>query len=346
MADENRTASRHLEESLRKEPYKYGFFQLMRLLECAYKDKPRLGRSTRPVDDPVRLGQEVSLTFESSTLSSFTQGKNGLPPRLTGRFLGLFGANGPLPLHLTEYVRERIHHYRDHTLARFADMFHHRMMCLFYRAWADTEPAVNFDRPESDRFAGYVGSLAGLGLESLHERDDMPDLAKLYYAGYLSCQAKHAEGLRAMLADYFRLPVNIEEFVGEWLDIQASDLTRLGETPRTGELGVSAILGSRVWACQHKFRIRLGPLSLAEYQSLLPTGYRIGQLIAVVRNYIGDELVWDVNLVLKREQVPGTRLDGQTGLGWTSWLGDRHESADADDLMLNPLWNGLTATQA
>jgi type VI secretion system protein ImpH len=341
MAGENRTASHHLEESLAKEPYKYGFFRLMRLLECAYRDKPRLGRSARPVDDPVRLGQEVSLAFESSTLSAFTPGKDGLPPRLTGRFLGLFGTNGPLPLHLTEYVHERIHHYRDHTLARFADIFHHRMLCLFYRAWADTEPTVSFDRPESDRFADYVGSLAGLGLESLHERDAMPDLSKFYYAGYLSCQAKHAEGLRAMLADYFGLPVGIEEFVGEWLDIPASDLTRLGETPRTGELGVSAILGTRVWACQHKFRIRLGPLSLAEYQSLLPNGYRIGQLIAVVRNYIGDELVWDVNLVLKKEQVPGTRLDGQTGLGWTSWLGDRRENTDADDLLLNPFWASL-----
>ncbi|MGR9117607.1 MAG: type VI secretion system baseplate subunit TssG, partial [Gammaproteobacteria bacterium] len=246
MAGENRKKAYHLEASLEKEPYKYGFFQLMRLLECAYHDKPRLGHSVRPVDDPIRLGQEVSLTFESSSLSSFTPGKGGRPPRLRGRFLGLFGTNGPLPLHLTEYVHERVHYYRDHTLARFADIFHHRMRCLFYRAWADTEPAVSFDRPESDRFSRYIGSLAGLGLDSLQERDAMPDLAKFYYAGYLSGQSKHAEGLRAMLADYFRLPVSIEEFTGEWLDISDSDVTRLGETPRTGELGVSAILGSRV----------------------------------------------------------------------------------------------------
>ena len=183
-------------------------------------------------------------------------------PLLKQRFLGLFGTNGAMPLHLTEYIHERIHFHRDTTLAGFADMFHHRMTCLFYRAWANTEPTVSFDRPESDRFSTYIGSLSGFGSNALHERDAMPDLAKSYYTGFLSCQSKHAEGLRALLADYFRLTVSIEQFVGEWLDIQNGDLTRLGETPRTGELGCSAILGSKVWGCQHKFRHSFWALEL------------------------------------------------------------------------------------
>jgi len=337
MADEKRTALFAIEEALAKEPHKFGFFQLMRLLECVYSEKPRFGRSTRPVDDPIRLAQEVSLSFESATLTAFVRGKNGLPSRLLGRFFGLFGTNSPLPLHLTEYVRERIYYNRDHTLARFADMFHHRMLSLFYRAWADTEPTVSFDRPESDRFAIYIGSLSGLGADSLKKQDAMPDLAKLYYTAYLSGHTKHAEGLRAMLADYFGFPVVIQQFVGEWLNIQQTDITRLGQTPRTGELGVSAVMGSRVWACQHKFRILFGPLNLSEYHSLLPNGERLDQLIAIVRNYIGDELVWDVNLILKKPEVPRSKLDGKSSLGWTSWIGKRKTNKDADDLRLNPL---------
>ncbi|GAB4267878.1 MAG: type VI secretion system baseplate subunit TssG [Methylomicrobium sp.] len=317
----------------------------MRLIECAYRDKPRLGQSTRPVDDPIRLGQDVSLEFETSSLTSFVPGEDGAPPKLNGRFFGLFGPNGPMPLHLTDYIRQRIHFHRDHTLKRFADLFHHRMLCLFYRAWADTEPTVSLDRPESDRFGAYVGSLSGIGTEAFAARDAMPDLAKLYFVGYLSCQAKHAEGLRAMLAEFFRLPVSIDEFVGEWLVIQEKDQTRLGDTPRTGELGISAILGSRVWSCQHKFRIRLGPLTLNEYCSLLPGGDRLEQLIAIVRNYIGDELSWDVNLILKKDEVPKARLGGYSVLGWTSWLGDRHSEADADDLTLNPFWGKLVDEQ-
>lgn len=339
MADPTRTAATSLETALEDKPYCYGFFQVLRLLECAYKDKARFGESQRPSLEPsIRLGQEVSLTFETSTLSSFTRRKSGLMPLLKQRFMGLFGTNGPMPTHLTEYIRERIHYHRDHTLSGFADMFHHRMICLFYRAWANTEPTVSFDRPESDRFSIYIGSLSGFGSDALRERDAMPDLAKFYYTGFLASQNKPAEGLRALLADYFRLGVSIEQFVGEWLDIQHSDLTRLGETPRTGELGCSAILGSIVWGCQHKFRICFGPLSLSEYLSLLPNGYRLEQLVAIIRNYIGDELSWDVNLVLKKDQVPSAQLGAFTQLGWTSWLGERDSEFDADDLRLNPFW--------
>jgi type VI secretion system protein ImpH len=342
MADEIRTAASRLEVALQKEPYRYGFFQVMRLLECAYKDKARFGRSQRPGLEPsIRLGQEISLTFEASTLSTFNLRKPGLMPLLKQRFFGLFGTNGPMPTHLTEYIRERIHYHRDHTLAGFADMFHHRMICLFYRAWANSEPTISFDRPESDRFSNYIGSLAGIASDAMPGHDAMLDLSKYHYIGFLASQNNPAEGLRAMLADYFGLKVSIEQFVPEWLDIQQSDLTLLGETPRTGELGCSAILGSRVWGCQHKFRIHFGPLNLNEYLSLLPDGFRIDQLIAVIRNYIGDELSWDVNLILKKDQVPSAQLGEATRLGWTSWLGERGSEHDADDLRLNPFWGGL-----
>jgi type VI secretion system protein ImpH len=338
MANETRTAATSLENSLQQEPSRYGFFQVMRLLECAYKDKARFGQSQRPSHEPtIRLGQEVSLTFETATLSSFSRLKTGLP-LLKQRAFGLFGPNGPMPLHLTEYIHERIHHHRDHTLTGFVDMFHHRMICLFYRAWANSEPTVSFDRPKSDRFSTYIGSLAGLGANSLRNRDAMPDIAKFHYIGLLSSHSKSAEGLRAILADYFRLTVNIEQFTGEWLTIQDSDLTRLGESPLTGELGRSAILGSKVWGCQHKFRIHFGPLNLSEYMSLLPNGYRLEQLVAIIRNYIGDELSWDINLVLKKAQVPQAQLGETTHLGWTSWLGERSSDHDADDLRLNPFW--------
>lgn len=342
MDNKNRATASNLEESLQKEPWQYGFFQVMRLFECAYKESTRFGQAQRPgTEPPVRLGQEVSMTFETSTLSSFSLRKEGLKPLLKQRFLGLFGTNGPMPTHLTEYVRERIHFHRDHTLSGFADMFHHRMICLFYRAWANTQPTVSFDRPETDQFSTYIGTFTGLGLDAMRERDAMPDLAKSYYAGFLSCQSKHAEGLRALLADYFRLKVSIEQFVGEWLDIHPLDLTRLGESPRTGELGCSMILGSRVWACQHKFRIRFGPITLSEYLSLLPGEYRLEQLIAIIRNYIGDELSWDINLVLKKDQVPNVQLGETSRLGWTSWLGERNSEIDADDLKINPFWGKL-----
>jgi type VI secretion system protein ImpH len=364
MDNETGTAASRLDDALQKQPHRYGFLQAMRLIECAYSYKVRFGQAPRPSHEPpIRLAQQVSLNFETASLVSYSKRKLGLVPLennflgffgperpnkayvavnvLKQRFFGLFGTNGVMPLHLSEYIYERIYRYRDYTLAAFADMFHHRLTCLFYRAWANNEPTVSFDRPHSDKFSTYIGSLAGFGTESLRERDAMPDLAKFYYTGFLSCQSKSAEGLRALLADYFRFPVSVQQFVGEWLTIQTSDLTRLGESPLTGKLGQSAVLGSQVWGCQHKFRVQFGALTLNEYNSLLPNGNRLAQLVAIIRNYSGDELSWDVQLILKKHQVPQAQLGATTQLGWTSWLGERHSDRDADDLKLNPFWGRL-----
>ena len=338
MAGTDRQTAHHLDErirSLEKNPYKFGFYQALRLIECLYKDRPRLGMSRRPVDDPVRLAQEPLMTFESCSLSAFEPGKDGTPHRLKVRLLGLLGPNGPLPLHLTEYALERRRVKGDCTFIGFLDIFHHRMLSLFYRAWANNEPTVSFDRPESDRFSDYVGSLAGLGMSALRKRDHISDQTKFYYCGRLSSQTKCAEGLQAVLTDYFNLPTDIQEFVGEWVRLPQKDIWRLGMDKTNGTLGQSVIVGLKAWACQHKFRIILGPLSAEDYERLLPTGDRIRRLVSLIRNYAGDELAWDVNLILKREEVPAVRLDGNSRLGWNSWLGKRSAENDADDLVLN-----------
>jgi len=327
-----------LEILLQQNIYQADFFSIMRFLECAYRDKFRFGQAQRPsVEAPIRLGQTVSLTFEASSLTEFSR-KNSAMAVLKQRFFGLFGTNGPMPLSLTDYICERGYRHQDFSFARFADMFHHRMLSLFYRAWANTEPTVSFDRPEQDDFSRYLASLVGLGTEPLRNRDAMPDVAKLYYSGFLACHSKSATGLSAILSDYFRLDVRVEQFVSEWLEIAEADLTRLGESQRTGELGISAVLGARVWSCQHKFRLRFLGLNLVQYQHFLPTGQAIKEVVAMVRNYTGDELSWDMRLILQKEDVPSVQLNGQFHLGWTSWLGQRHSDKDADDLTLNPFW--------
>jgi type VI secretion system protein ImpH len=281
------------------------------------------------------------------------------PDRLNVHFFGLFGPNGPLPLHLTEYALSRAGE-RDHTLTRFADLFHHRLLCLFYRAWAESQPVVHYDRsrvafrppshapdgssvpdPPSalkdalheDRFSRYLGSLFGLGLDSLRERDAMPDRAKLLFAGLLSCQTRHADGLKIIIAEFFGVPAQIQEFVGEWMDIAPHEQTRLGMHEQAGHLGLSTVLGERVFGCQHKIRIVLGPLDLAFYRAMLPGEYGLVELAAILRNYIGDEFAWDVNLVLRQTEIPPLKLDGGAQLGWTSWLGEKN--GDAEDVILN-----------
>ncbi|MBU0754424.1 MAG: type VI secretion system baseplate subunit TssG [Planctomycetes bacterium] len=339
MAGENRTAPHIMTflEELKAHPYKFGFYRAIRRLDSLSPDKPRVGWSMRLTDEPVRLRQEPSLAFAPSTLASFKPGAEGRPHQLSQFFFGLFGPNGPLPLHLTEYARQRSRSFDDPTLSAFADIFHHRLLAFFYKAWASSQPTVNFDRPATDRFQVYLGSLCGLGMPAFRDRDDMPDLAKFYFCGRLSGQTRSKEGLAAIISGYFQVDAEIEEFVGEWRELPKDSLFRLGESMETGALGATAVLGSRIWDCQQKIRLQVGPMGKENYDRFLPDGGSIRRLVSLVRNYLGYEYSWDLKIILKKEEIPPLKLGVSGRLGWTSWLADQPPQKDADDLILAPI---------
>jgi len=320
-------------EALAREPHQYDFYQVMRRFECAYSDLPRWGMALRPRDEPLRLGQDPELTFAPAPLSSFTAGGSGRHARLAVRLFGLLGPNGPLPLHLTEYARERQLHAGDRTFARFLDMLSHRFVAFFYRAWAQSQPTVAADRPGEDRFHAFIGALIGIAPPAFRNRDSVPDEAKLAAAGLLAQQVRSADGLRSILAAYFHVPVRLREYIGHWLDLARKDQSTLAATH--SRLGEGAVLGRRVYDRQYRFRIELGPLSRALYESFLPTGDLLRPLVDWVRNYVGFEYAWDLRLALVPEEVPVVMLGEAGRLGWTSWLGLRPGSSPADDLVLD-----------
>lgn len=363
MADEDRAPPHlvRLLERLEREPHAFDFYQAVRLLDCAEPDKPPTGRSARAADDVVRFRQEASMGFAPSTLTEVEPKPPGRTRRVLQRFFGLLGPNGPLPLHFTEHVRDRIRDHGDATFLRFLDVFHHRMTSLFYRAWARVRPTVSLDQPASDRFGEYVGSLFGIGMPSLRDGDALPDLPKRHFAGLLGCQTKNAEGLLAVLSGYFRFPVQIEEFVGQWIELPEGSRCLTGASSST--LGVTTTVGSHVWDCQQKFRIIIGPLTLEEYYRMLPGGAdgdnlgsenlggggperreSLAALVATVRGYVGDELDWDLQMILRKEETPPTTLGDQGQLGWTGWMPSKVMPRDPDDLVLRPMERVLART--
>ncbi|WP_118136839.1 type VI secretion system baseplate subunit TssG [Oceanicella sp. SM1341] len=317
--------------ALGEAPQAHHIYQALRLIEAAHADRPRLGRSRHPAEDPVRLGQEAELAFPPATIAGFRPGEAGAPHRLSQRFFGLFGPNGALPLHLTEHARDRLRNHHDPTFTAFADVFHHRMLSLLYRAWASGQPAPSFDRAGDDPFGEKVAAIAGLAGPGFTDRDAMPDLAKRHFAGLLAAAPRSEAGLAAILRQFFGAGVEIESFVGDWLQLEPHDRGRLG----AATLGRDATLGARVWSREAKFRIRIGPVSLPEYLRLLPGGESFKRLAAIIRNYVGDTLDWEVNLVLRQQEVPPCVLGRDTRLGHTSWLGAR-PARDADELRLGP----------
>jgi type VI secretion system protein ImpH len=319
---------------LAEAPYNFDFYQAMRRVASAHPHLPLLGEALRPMDEPVRVAQPAELDFAPAPIHS-VQRQAGLPPRLMQRAFGLLGPNGALPLHLTEYARERAQHHGDFTLQRFLDMLTHRFALLFYRAWAEAQPAVSLDRPGNKAYFNRLGALVGIGLPSLQGRDALPDISKLHFAGRLSRQTRDAEGLLAWCRIEFDLPVAIEQWCGHWMPLSRDERSRLGR--RRGALvGRSAVLGSSVWDVQHKFRITMGPLRLDQYRRFLPGGADIARLQALVRHWVGLEFAWDLKLVLVRDDVPRCLLrPGGTGLGHTTWLGHYRRPRDADDLRID-----------
>jgi type VI secretion system protein ImpH len=316
-------------------PYAFDFYYVLRRLEAENRKLPRLGEAARPADEPVRLGQEPLLDFAPAPLSGVRPARNGRPPVIEVRFLGLLGPNGPLPLHLTEYARERLLNRGDATLARFLDLINHRFLLLFYRAWAQAQPVASLDRPGDDRFGKYVGSLFGLGFEATRSRDAAEDEIKLHHSGTLARQVRNADGLRAMLSHYFRLPIRVEEFVGRWLRLPEDDHTQLGRGNASAQIGGGAVLGRSVWDGQSHIRLHVRALTLRDYEDFLPGGRAAAQLVALLRTYLGWELRWDARVSLAGSEIPPTRLGKKGRLGWTTWLAGGPRATDAHDLLLD-----------
>jgi type VI secretion system protein ImpH len=334
MAGADRQTADSLIAQLTEKPFAFDFYAAVRRLQSCYVSQPRIGRSTSPAQDPLRFAQSPALDFAPSTLESVQRKDPARPPVLYSRHFGLFGPNGPLPLCLTEYAHDRLRHYGDGTFTAFCNVFHHRLLSFFFRAWADTHKTVDLDRPDDRRWSQFVGSLIGLGMESLLERESVPDRAKLYFAGRLAQQNRNAEGLEAIIQDFFGVRTAVWTFMGRWLNLPPGSACKLGDSPATGALGASIIVGARVWTCQLHFRLRLGPMKFTDFERLLPLGGSFRRLCDWVRHYAGDHYSWDAQLVLAKDEVPVIQMGRAGRLGWTTWLKTKPFDHDAEDLVL------------
>ena len=311
---------------------RFDFFSALRAFEASDTTRVKTGYANRPGDEGIRLGQTPTLSFVDDDLSGFEVGEEGQPHRLTSYFYGLFGPNGPLPHHLTEYAIERTQQHRDESLVRFLDMFHHRLLSFMYRAWADSEPAVQNDRPADDSFRPLVGALVGKSAASSASSERSAPPPELGRAGLFALLGKSPAALESIISGVLGIAVRVEEYVGEWLEIPTADRFELGRT--SAQLG-SGFIGEATFQRHVKFRLHFGPLDLDAFKQLLPSGDHMRTLRTLVRGFVCDELAWDVHLVLKQVQVPPFQL-GRTGqLGWTTWVGEKTD--EADEVLVEPL---------
>ena len=344
MATESRGADASLREQLFSEPYRFSFFQAVRLLTRLNAERAPVGGDAVPSKEVVRFRSHVSLGFPPSEIHDLTEHPNGQgPPTMTTAFMGLTGTSGVLPRPYTEYLLERMK-AKDFVLREFFDLFNHRMLSLFYRAWEKHRVPIQFEEARyvhrrDDRFGGYLFALLGLGTPGLRGRLGADDRMLLGYGGLLSQRPRSAAALKQWLCDYFGVPVSIVQLVGEWLDVEEEDWTRIGVPGVNNRLGLSATAGTRVWDQQAGFEIRVGSMSYQKFERFLPSGTAYSLFVAMTRFFVGRELSFTIRPLLTASEVPECRLIDRVSyaprLGWTTWLKTKPFANDADQVIFS-----------
>jgi type VI secretion system protein ImpH len=327
-----------VEELLRNEPYRFEFFQAIRLLERMAPDRKPLGRFTNPSDEVARLGAFPSLSFPASEIQTIDW-PEGKPPSLAVNFMGVTGPQGPLPHFYTTLILARLRS-SDRTLRDFLDLFHHRMLSFFYQAWEKYRFAISYERGERDRFSHHLLDLIGLGTLGLQERLAVPDDAFLFFAGILGQRPHSAHALELLLNDYFEVPFQVIQLVGGWFRLDDTTECCIGERSTPSEqLGLGAVVGDEVWNQQARARIRIGPLDLENYLDFLPNGSAYEPLRALLHFWTNEEIDFEVQLILEREEVPSCQLggegDGAPQLGWVTWMKSKPMERHPEETIFN-----------
>jgi type VI secretion system protein ImpH len=321
---------------LESEPYSVRFFQAVRMLERLYPGRNPVGLFVTPSSEVIRFSSFPSLSFPASEIQDLATTAEG-QQKVTVNFMGLSAAVGALPHPYTEFLLERIR-AKDYAPGEFFDLFNHRIISLFYRAWQKYRFFVAYERNREgdDAVTSRLYDLLGMGTAGLKSRMDISDDACLYYAGILSHKDRTAMGLQYVLEDYFGVPVEVEQFTGSWNRLPPSDQTFLRDSGAFVErLGLGTTVGDEVWDRHGTVTIRLGPMNFERYQQFLPGARAYLELRSWLRFYSNREYDFVVQLVLKREEAPPMNLGEQglqaSRLGLVSWIKNRPLNRDPDE---------------
>lgn len=349
-------------EELLKSPELFEFFQAVRLIERAAacdSTGPRsvVGSDDNPRHERLRFTAETSRTFPNHEISRSSRRSTELASitEIVVTFLGLTGPSGILPHSYSSLLLSRLRE-RDHVLRDFLDLFHHRTISLFYRAWEKYRFPINYERSRYDTrhvdlFTRGLVSLTGCETAPVSRRSSLSNETFLYYAGLFSSRHRTASDLERVLGDFLAIPVQVDQFVGRWQTLLSEDRTRLpsraGNDGQYHQLGQDAAIGERTWDVQGRFRVKLGPVNYDTFASYLPPGDAIRPAVQLTRAYVGAEFDFDVQLILERSEVPRCQLGVAGGqgarLGWDAWLQTRPFERHADDSVFSVSDQSLNA---
>ncbi len=325
MAAQSRRGDPHLETVLNEEGWRFDFFQAVRLLQLMAPDSTPLGTGDNPATESVRLSSHITMGFPPSEVHEIRA--HEAQAEMAVNFMGIASPSsyGSLPMPYTEMILDRAKE-KNETLRHFLDLFNHRLVSLFYRAWEKHRFAVVYElsgQRERGHFEQVLFSLMGLGTYELQRNQKINSRALLARAHAVRPRGVSAQGLATIIQDYFHVTARIVQFIPAWYDIEPSELSRLNQQSCT--LGEDLCLGARTRMAQSRYRVCLGPLSWQQMADFLPNGSAYGSLSEICTLTTGPEFDFEFQLQLAPDQTPPLRVgaakeQGKPRLGWSTWL--------------------------
>lgn len=338
-----------LVDELQQHPYRFDFFQAVRLLQIhAHQERDgrvrygnvNIGRQTHPGEELFNFTHKSDMAFGATDIQTLTEktnvhyGVNYQSWNIQVKFMGLTGSRGVLPYHYSELVLKRSR-LKDQSMQAFFDIFNHRTTSLLFHSWSKNKLSIQYEQskiqPKLSKRSTLLQafySLAGMGHMSKNKNRVLPDDALLKISGLIGSRIPSAHTLEKIISSYFEIQTKIHPLKGNWQDLHGLYRTRISHTqlPQNvnNTLGQRAILGKHVWDVQSKISIELGPLDEKTFNSFAPGSKKLQALHELITYCVKDNLLYDVILSVPNEHLKAKTISSNklktSQLGWNTIL--------------------------
>lgn len=304
------------------------FYRFCQLLEKLHPDRPPLGSTSHPADDPVRFCPWPGMTFPASELKcvEYDEEHETAPPIVRATFLGLYGVDSPLP---TAYLDDIAQRREGHEAQQaFLDIFNHRILTQFYRIWRKYSYPATFEAGGTDAISQALLGLVGLGIPGTDSHIATPLSRFLALLSVLRLPGKTQEGIQALVqllaphtqvrvSPYALRPVPVSAPIG-FCDEAGIPLD--GNTP----------LGEEIMDASSQLLIDLTTDCAQEACGWMPDGALYPELLTLLRVYLGWRFRARIRLTLSTSLLAMPTLgEAPFWLGFSGVLGV--ESATVPD---------------
>ena len=303
-----------LVERLGREGQLFGFFQAVQLLHRLMPGSVPVGELGPPGSEPIRFRHDPQLIFHAGDIEGVrvrSLADGSVRAEMTTTFLGLFGAASPLGTVFSEDVL-RADAQDETSLRAFYDLFHHRLISLFYRSWKKYRFHAGFRADATDAFTGRMMSFIGVDVAGAVPSRGLRPFEVLALAPLVAMRTRPARTLGIVLERTFPgVHVDIEQFALRRVQIRDDDRCMLGR--KNNVLSTDFAIGRSVADRSGRFRVVLGPVDYAMFDSLMPGGSRHARVRDIVLQFSPAHVEPELELVLAADDTPRFQLGSERG---------------------------------